>query len=103
MTLGATAQGGDLGSDLGGFAASLFAVAFSAGTFGMVVAASAQNYPWCAQYTDDFGGSMNCGFVSFDQCMETVRGMGGFCIVNNTYQPPHGTAPAGRHKHHAAK
>jgi hypothetical protein len=82
---------------------SLFAVAFSAGTFGMVVAASAQNYPWCAQYTDDFGGSMNCGFVSFDQCMETVRGMGGFCIVNNTYQPPHGTAPAGRHKHHAAK
>lgn len=50
--------------------------------------AQAQNYPWCAQYSGDMGGAMNCGFVSFDQCMETVRGMGGFCIQNNTYRPP---------------
>jgi hypothetical protein len=81
---------------------SLYAVAFMAATCGLVAAAQAQNYPWCAQYGGDFGGAMNCGFVSFDQCMETVRGMGGFCIVNNTYQPPHGTAPS-RQKHHAAK
>ncbi len=50
--------------------------------------AQAQNYPWCAQYSGDMGGAMNCGFVSFDQCMATVRGMGGFCIQNNTYRPP---------------
>ncbi len=85
------------------FRFSLCAVALLAATCGMVATAQAQNYPWCAQYSDDFGGAMNCGFVSFNQCMETVRGMGGFCIVNNTYQPPRGTAPSGRLKHHAAK
>jgi len=59
--------------------------------------ARAQNYPWCAQYMGgDTGGGMNCGFVSFDQCMATVRGMGGFCMANNTYVPPAGArAPAG--------
>ena len=31
---------------------------------------------------------MNCGFVSFAQCMATVSGIGGFCVQNNTYQPP---------------
>jgi hypothetical protein len=81
----------------------LFVIGILAALSGMSVDAKAQNYPWCAQYSDDFGGSMNCGFVSFDQCMLTVRGMGGFCIVNNTYQPPRGTAPSGRQRHHAAK
>ncbi len=52
--------------------------------------AQAQNYPWCAQYSGRMGGAMNCGFVSFDQCMNTVRGVGGFCIENNTYHPPAG-------------
>jgi hypothetical protein len=51
--------------------------------------AKAQNYPWCAQYSGRaLGGAMNCGFVSFEQCMATVTGIGGFCIRNNTYQPP---------------
>lgn len=58
--------------------------------------AQAQNYPWCAQYSGDMGGAMNCGFVSFDQCMTNVRGIGGFCVVNNTYQPP-GAAMRRRH------
>jgi hypothetical protein len=50
-------------------------------------AASAQNYPWCAQYSGGMGGSMNCGFTSFAQCQADVSGIGGFCIRNNTYQP----------------
>ena len=82
---------------------SLYAVAFIAASCGMVAAAQAQNYPWCAQYGGDFGGAMNCGFVSFEQCLETVRGIGGFCVVNYTYEPPRGTVPSGRPKHHAAK
>ena len=45
------------------------------------------NYPWCAVYGNGFGGT-NCGFVSFNQCMDTVRGIGGFCQLNNWYQPP---------------
>jgi hypothetical protein len=50
----------------------------------------AQNYPWCAQYSGRMGGAMNCGFVSFQQCLNTVSGVGGFCIENNTYHPPAG-------------
>ncbi|HUI13738.1 MAG TPA: DUF3551 domain-containing protein [Xanthobacteraceae bacterium] len=66
--------------------------------------AQAQNYPWCAQYSGNMGGAMNCGFTSFDQCMATVRGMGGFCVENNTYQPPagpraSGSSPRRRHDH----
>jgi hypothetical protein len=64
--------------------------------------AQAQNYPWCAQYSGDMGGAMNCGFVSFDQCMADVRGIGGFCVQNNTYLPPVAarSAPAQPRRHH---
>jgi len=61
--------------------------------------AQAQNYPWCAQYSGKNGGGMNCGFVSFEQCLATVRGIGGFCIANNTYQPPAGPHPTHRAPH----
>ncbi len=49
--------------------------------------ARAQNYPWCAQY-DKGDDGMNCGFTSFQQCLDDVRGIGGFCEQNNTYKPP---------------
>ena len=58
--------------------------------------AEAQNYPWCAQYAGAGGGAQNCGFVSFEQCVETVRGMGGFCQQNTLYTPPAGTGPGRR-------
>jgi uncharacterized protein DUF3551 len=48
--------------------------------------AEAQDYPWCAQYSDGTG-SKNCGFTSFQQCLADVSGVGGFCIQNSTYQP----------------
>ena len=49
--------------------------------------AMAQNYPWCA-HTSRTGGGMNCSFTSFEQCMKTVSGMGGYCEQNTQYQPP---------------
>jgi hypothetical protein len=52
------------------------------------------NYPWCSNFADGFGGT-NCGFVSYEQCMATVRGSGGFCARNDTYKPPLAGAPAG--------
>ncbi len=59
--------------------------------------AEAQNYPWCAYYNmGEDGGGTNCGFVSFDQCMATVRGIGGFCERNTLYQPPSGMHPSTR-------
>ena len=64
-------------------------------TFGILVAAAAmggpaqaQNYPWCAQYAGAGGGATNCGFVSYAQCMQTLQGMGGFCVQNTQYVPP---------------
>jgi hypothetical protein len=53
----------------------------------LATAAKAQNYPWCALYRD---GVWNCGFTTFEQCQATDSGNGGFCIQNNTYQPPPG-------------
>jgi len=49
-------------------------------------------YPWCANYESrGFGGS-NCGFSTWNQCMATVSGIGGFCVPNQFYNP----GPAGR-------
>lgn len=73
------------------------------GIFARGAPAVAQNYPWCSQYASDMGGAMNCGFSTHAQCMENVSGIGGFCILNNTYVPPPGPAPMHRQarKHHA--
>ena len=72
----------------------LFALGILTATTMLGTIAEAQNYPWCAQYSGGVdGGGMNCGFISFDQCMATVRGMGGFCMQNNTYVPPPGPHP----------
>jgi hypothetical protein len=60
---------------------------------GVCSRAEAQNYPWCAAYSDGMGGAENCGFISFEQCQQTTRGMGGFCEVNTQYQPPPSAAP----------
>jgi hypothetical protein len=70
----------------------------AAASTGAPVGAQAQNYPWCAHL--DFGDEVvTCSFVSFDQCMLTVRGEGGFCMANNEY-PPVTPAPSHRwHKH----
>jgi hypothetical protein len=69
---------------------SKFAILVGAATLGALAAtaAHAQNYPWCSQYTGSMGGSMNCGFSTYAQCMANVSGIGGFCIRNDTYQPP---------------
>jgi hypothetical protein len=64
-------------------------------TAGIATRAHAQNYPWCAEYGGPMGGSSNCGFTTFAQCMDTVRGIGGFCNPNTQYVPPPGSHPAG--------
>jgi hypothetical protein len=51
-------------------------------------ASQAESYPWCAQYSGMGGGGRNCGFVTYEQCMETIRGMGGFCEQNLFYTGP---------------
>jgi hypothetical protein len=61
--------------------------------------AESQTYPWCALYSGGgAGGATNCGFSTYQQCMEDVSGIGGFCQLNDWYKPPIVT-PA-RHKSH---
>jgi Protein of unknown function (DUF3551) len=44
--------------------------------------------PWCAFYNGHFGGASNCGFHSYEQCLATVSGVGGWCQPNTMYAPP---------------
>jgi hypothetical protein len=51
---------------------------------------AAPEYPWCARYD---WTTANCGFVSFQQCLATISGIGGRCEQNPRY-----VAPAQRRK-----
>jgi hypothetical protein len=62
------------------------------GAITLATFAKAQNYPWCAIYK---GGAMNCGFTTFQQCLNTV-GQAGLCIQNSTYQPSSAPQPQTR-------
>jgi hypothetical protein len=64
----------------------LFVLGIICGMAAIGARAEARDYPWCATY--DMGGSpVNCGFDTFEQCMATVRGIGGSCDQNTQYQP----------------
>jgi hypothetical protein len=73
----------------------LFIVGICVGILAIEHRAEAQNYPWCAYYDGSFGGT-NCGFTTFQQCLDTVSGIGGFCERNTLYQPPPGSHPSTR-------
>jgi hypothetical protein len=59
-------------------------------------AQSARSYPFCAIYYGiDATGTPSCSFDTREQCMETISGIGGFCIANQYYhgaavRPPRG-------------
>jgi hypothetical protein len=71
----------------------LFMLAICVGIASTGKPAEAQNYPWCSQYSESGGGGRNCGFTTFQQCLENVTGIGGFCERNTLYQPPPGPHP----------
>jgi hypothetical protein len=74
--------------------------ALSALTLFTPTAGHADPYKWCAQYGGLSGGGRNCGFVTWDQCMATVSGIGGFCEPNQFYTGPE--RPPTRRKRHPA-
>jgi len=53
----------------------------------------AQAAPWCAFYD---ASTYNCGFHTFEQCLATVRGAGGWCSSGAT-RPPGRKAPDSRY------
>ena len=83
------------------FNSALFAAIAIAAMAALARPAAAIEYPWCAQYSGDDGGGRNCGFVSYEQCMETIRGMGGFCEQNLFYTGPteRPAKPVRKHRH----
>ena len=74
----------------------------AAAAAGFAAPAQAQNYPWCLQ-SSAYEGGENCGFTTYDQCMATRGGIGGFCQVNTQYQPSGGPAPRRARKTHTGK
>ena len=63
-------------------------------------ASHADPYRWCAVYGGDMGGT-NCGFVTLQQCRDTISGIGGSCEPNLFYTGPDRdeSRPAHRRKH----
>lgn len=54
--------------------------------------AQADPYRWCALYSGNgLGGASNCYFVTQQQCLATVSGVGGSCVPN----PRSAVAPYG--------
>jgi len=62
---------------------------------------AAPYWPWCSQYFSR-GAAHACAFSSWDQCMETVRGIGGYCYVN-PYGPPPPSTRIAKPSRHAAR
>jgi hypothetical protein len=67
--------------------AFFFVSALLVGIGGISTLADAQNYPWCAYYSGGMGGARNCGFSTYEQCMATISGNGGYCARNTQYVP----------------
>jgi Protein of unknown function (DUF3551) len=68
----------------------MFWLIVSAALIGMTWLASAQSpysYPWCSrQVTGREGSATSCYFTSYQQCMTTILGIGGWCYQNPGYR-----------------
>ena len=68
---------------------AILAVVIAALSFGAGDAhAQGKYWPWCARYDS---WTIVCGFDSYQQCMATVSGVGGYC-QRNVMPPPGGEA-----------
>jgi Protein of unknown function (DUF3551) len=81
----------------------LFVIA--AALLGEIQVSSAQSptsYPWCARIFKKDGGATSCYFTSYQQCMTTLSGIGGFCYESPYYHPAPANAPAHPRRHRRA-
>ncbi len=74
---------------------TLAALALAAALIGAPQAASAQSpysYPWCAKlYLKN--GATSCYYASWQLCMATVSGIGGYCYQNPAYRGAAASSP----------
>jgi hypothetical protein len=62
--------------------------------------AGAQAAAYCAYAGGGRGGSYeNCGYYTWEQCLASVRGVGGFCM-RNPHAPEQWGAPAPAYRYH---
>jgi hypothetical protein len=54
----------------------------------MTPAQAAGNSPFCANYETASGSHEGCNFLSFQDCLEFIRGMGGYCSGNPSAAAP---------------
>jgi uncharacterized protein DUF3551 len=61
------------------------------------------NYPWCAQFFDA-GSVFSCAFVTYEQCLVTVSGIGGLCMQNpaDRFRPRYVEARRAKPRRHSA-
>ena len=62
----------------------------------MPIASHADQYKWCAHYGARDDGGINCGFITYEQCLATISGVGGICQPNPFYTGPETTGPERR-------
>src|SRR5258707_6599264 len=48
---------------------------------------AAPYWPWCSSYWNS-GNARQCAFSSWEQCMDTVRGIGGYLFTQTDRSPP---------------
>lgn len=61
----------------------IFPVAVLAGVLLAQPAVAERQYPWCVIQFDSDGGEIStCGYVSRQQCLDFIWGVGGYCRVN---------------------
>jgi hypothetical protein len=84
------------------FAASAVALALTAATLTAPAPARAAPYwPWCSQYGPR-SHAHSCAFVSWQQCMQTVSGIGGYCYQNPEQPPAAARSYSVRHRRYRA-
>jgi hypothetical protein len=78
--------------------ASKLAIFVSALAFCGAGPASADQYKWCAVGTGVGGGGTNCGYTTYEQCLASTRGSGGFCQPNQFYTGDESTPKTAKKK-----
>jgi hypothetical protein len=77
----------------------------SAALIGPTDLASAQSpysYPWCSRQDTKDSNATSCYFTSYQQCMTTLSGIGGYCYESPYYHASPTNAPARRRQRQVA-
>ena len=79
------------------FTAVVVCVALT-GTSEPASAQSAYSYPWCSQLPAAQSDATTCYFSSYQQCMMTISGIGGYCYQSPYYHPSAAIRPVKSHR-----